>query len=73
MQYIDCGEAFLVTAPVGGRHIDRHVMPDGVHPNAAGMDGLGLCLDPTVAFLRLNPNAGEAEQFVDEVRNARAF
>lgn len=68
VQYIDCGEAFLVSAPEGGRSIDRRIMPDGVHPNAAGMDTLGLCLDPTVAFLKSNPNAGEVEQFVDEVR-----
>ena len=72
VQYIDCGEAFLVSAPEGGRNIDRRIMPDGVHPNAAGMDSLGLCLDPTVAYLRTHPNAGENENFVDEVSAACA-
>lgn len=59
-----------MSSPVSGRSIDRRIMPDGVHPNAAGMDSLGLCLDPTVAYLEGNPDAGEAEHFEDEVRDA---
>ena len=57
-----------MAAPEGGHNIDQRIVPDGVHPNAAGMDTLGLCLDPTIAFLRGNPDAGEAHNFVDEVQ-----
>ena len=67
VQYINCGEAFLVSGPEGGRNIDRRIMPDGVHPNAAGMDVLGLCLDPTIAYLKDNPDAGEGEPYQDEM------
>ena len=69
MQYIDCGAAFLIDDPArpGGRVIDARLMPDGVHPSAAGMDVLGLCLDPTVAYLKSHPHAGERKKFADEV------
>ena len=67
VHYLDCGETFLVTGPGGQRTVDGRLVPDGVHPNAEGMDRLGLCLDPTVAFLKMHPRAGEAKKFVDEV------
>ena len=69
VQYIDCGAAFLINDPArpGGRVIDARLMPDGVHPSAVGMDVLGLCLDPTVAYLKSHPHAGERKKFADEV------
>ena len=69
VQYIDCGAAFLIDDPArpGGRIIDARLVPDGVHPAAAGMDVLGLCLDPTVAYLKSHPHAGVRKKVVAEV------
>ena len=69
MQYIDCGAAFLVNDPArpGGRILDVRLVPDGVHPSAAGMDVLGLCLDPTVAYLKSHPRAGVRKKDVIQV------
>jgi len=71
VQYIDCGAGFLVNDPArpGGRVIDLRLVPDGVHPSAAGMDVLGLCLDPTVAFLKSHPRAGVQKKDIVQVRH----
>ena len=75
VQYLDCGAAFLINDPArpGGRVIDARLIPDGVHPNAAGMDVLGLCLDPTVAYLKSHPRAGVHQKVAAEVRGRGAF
>jgi lysophospholipase L1-like esterase len=50
VHYIDCGAAFVIDR-AGRQQIDEQLMPDATHPSALGMDALGLCLDPTIAFL----------------------
>ena len=48
LHFLDCGDRFL--AP-DRRAISAALMPDGLHPNAAGHELLAQCLDPLVTKL----------------------
>ncbi|KAI7837173.1 hypothetical protein COHA_008966 [Chlorella ohadii] len=49
VQYLDCGARFLVP---NGTAIDPALMPDALHPSAAGMErGIAQCIKPLVDLL----------------------
>jgi len=48
VHWLDCSRLFL-TADSGS--IDPTLLPDGVHPNAAGHELLAQCLDPLLQRL----------------------
>lgn len=48
LHFLDCGERFLAPSRRG---ISAQLMPDGLHPNAAGHELLAQCLDPLVTKL----------------------
>lgn len=48
VHYVDCGKVFF-TGPPG--KIDPELMPDGIHPFAAGLDAQLACLEPFVSDL----------------------
>ena len=47
VHFLDCGAPFIL--PEGG--LDSSILPDALHPNAAGMDLLASCLKPQVDLL----------------------
>jgi lysophospholipase L1-like esterase len=59
LHFLDCGDRFL--AP-GGRALDASLMPDALHPSAAGYELLAQCLDPLVARLMQRPAGAGAGQ-----------
>jgi hypothetical protein len=48
LHFLDCGERFLTE---DGFAVDASLMPDALHPNAAGYELLAECLDPLVTQL----------------------
>ena len=48
VHFLDCGSHFLTP---GGSAIDAGLMPDAVHPNAAGYELLAQCLHGTLSKL----------------------
>jgi lysophospholipase L1-like esterase len=46
LHYLDCGSRFLK-----GKTIDASLMPDALHPNAAGHRVLAACMRPLIAKL----------------------
>lgn len=52
LHFIDCNDRFIVP---GGHAIDAALMPDALHPSAAGHELLAQCLDPLVHKLMQRP------------------
>lgn len=48
VHFIDCGSAFLAA---NGRSISPSLMPDALHPGAAGMAALAACAGPLIGGL----------------------
>lgn len=46
--YVDCSSWYLVDE---GTRIDKELMPDSLHPNAAGFELMARCLEGTVTAL----------------------
>lgn len=51
VHYVDCGKVFFTGGP---SKIDPDLMPDGIHPFAAGLDAQLACLQPFVSDLIAN-------------------
>ena len=50
VHFLDCGASYIKAT--GG--LDSSILPDALHPNPAGMDLLGACLQPHVDDLVLS-------------------
>lgn len=48
VHYVDCSSFYLVE---GGTRIDKDLMPDSLHPNAAGFELMAQCLEDIVGSL----------------------
>ncbi|KAI3426404.1 hypothetical protein D9Q98_008774 [Chlorella vulgaris] len=63
LHFIDCGERFFTTDQ---KSIDAAIMPDALHPNAAGYQLLAECLDPLVTKLMQAQPVLEGEQLLSD-------
>ncbi|CAL5224204.1 g6847 [Coccomyxa viridis] len=57
LHYVYCG-APLIRTVCGGQVLDVGLLPDGLHPNAAGMDLIAECLEESLA-----PLLGNSQNF----------
>lgn len=48
VHFVDCSSFYLVD---GGTRIDKELMPDSLHPSAAGFELMAQCLEGLVATL----------------------
>jgi lysophospholipase L1-like esterase len=52
VQFLDCGEGFLTS---DASRIKQEVMPDGLHPNAAGAVVWTECMKPMIEDMLAKP------------------
>lgn len=69
LHFVDCGDRFFAA---GGRAIDGALMPDALHPNAAGHELLAECLDPLITRLMQQPSAAASADAADAQGEAAA-